>query len=256
MKKVYTKFFIIMLMLTLIISLNTNVVHAAPASNVNWNIYLENIEIKEGSVTARTNPVIDESLTGIVYEVDLDTPGQFFEFTMDVKNSGSIDAMLDEVIGTTLTTEQQKYLAYIVTYDGGTSLEKNDKLAVGATEKIKVRIEFKKDVTAEDLPKNVSGIELTLNLNYIPADGNAQEVDDPEEDEDDSESEDDKENQKDDKKESSDSQDSKDIGEKEVNKSNDTKTSNVQTGDNILICFVLISLATVVLIFVKGKEKE
>lgn len=124
-------------------------------------------------------PTIDDTSTEITYQINLDTPGQFYEFTVDVENSGSIDAMLDEVLSTTLTSEQQRYLSYSVTYDSGATITKNDKLNAGASEKVKVRIEFKKDITAEDLPRNNTSLELTLKMRYIQADDNAHEIEDP-----------------------------------------------------------------------------
>ena len=61
----------------------------------NWNIYFTNVQIKEGSVTATTAPTTEgTSTTTINWAVSMDTPGQFYEYNVDVVNGGTIDAMV------------------------------------------------------------------------------------------------------------------------------------------------------------------
>ena len=296
---------VILTILMLISNPFVNIAYAAPIEgNPNWDIHFENIQISEGSVTALNVPTIDDTLTEINYGINLDTPGQFYEFTVDVKNSGSIDAMLEEVLSTILTTEQQRYLLYSVTYDTGATIAKNDKLNSGASEKVKVRIEFKRDITAEDLPNRDTTLELTLSMRYVQADENAHDVEDPDNpdtpedpdkpgnnpdnpenpdkpvnpDKPDSPEDPDKpgnpENSdkpgESDKTDNSGKTDKPNNSEDNSGKSEDSNkntekesTSNpksVQTGDNIVIYFIILAFAAVVLIVVlnlkKDEEKE
>lgn len=244
-RKVYG--IILSILLIFMVSFSFSTVHAAPIeSNPNWNIHFENIQIKEESVTATTVPTIDASLTEITYAINLDTPGQFYEFTADVKNGGSIDAMLDEVLSTTLTTEQQRYLMYSVTYSNGTAMTKGDKLDAGATETIKVRVEFKKDITANDLPSRDTSIELTLNLRYVQADENAQDVEEPG----DGDSTGTGEN-------ANNGQDGSSSGNTNGdNQGSGAKPSGVQTGDSIIVCFAIAAVALVVLVFASRKKDK
>lgn len=47
-------------------------------------------------------------------------PGEFYEFTVDVVNEGSIDAMIDSVVKTPeLTSAQAKYIKYEISYENG-----------------------------------------------------------------------------------------------------------------------------------------
>ncbi len=136
-------------------------VSEATVNSTKWNLHFENIKVTEGSVNATLEPTItEESNTEITYSVNLNTPGDFYEFTVDVVNSGSLDAMVSEVKGTELTDKQKKYLDYEVTYMDGTKVNKNDKLSSGTTEKLRIRLEFKKDIIADDLPKEDTTLTL------------------------------------------------------------------------------------------------
>ena len=60
----------------------------------------------------------------------------------------------------------KSYVTYTVTYsDGGTALNANDTLAHGATKKVKVRLEFKKDIA--QLPTAEDPLALSFTLNYV-----------------------------------------------------------------------------------------
>ena len=81
-----------------------------------WDIHLENAQVKSGSVAANA-PVISGNST-LAFEVELNTPGEFYEFTVDVVNEGSIDAMIDSVVKTPeLTSAQAKYIKYEISYE-------------------------------------------------------------------------------------------------------------------------------------------
>ena len=83
-----------------------------------WNIHLENAQVTSGSV-ATNAPVISGNST-LAFDVDLNMPGEFYEFTVDVVNEGSIDAMIDSVVKTPeLTSVQVKYIKYEISYENG-----------------------------------------------------------------------------------------------------------------------------------------
>lgn len=263
-KRIYET--ILSVILIFIVSFSLNTVHAAPIdSSSNWSIRFDNIQIQEGSATATTAPTIADSLTEINYEINLDTPGDFYEFTVDVKNNGSINAILDEVLITDLTAEQQRYLLYTVTYSDNKVVAKNDLLNAGATKTIKVRVEFKRDITAADLPSTNSTLELSLSLHYVQTDTEEPEEpdkpDEPDEPSDEPEKPDtpDEPSEKpdDQEKPSGDNNDNegKENSESDTNKDTDNKSATPQTGDSILICVAIVVLASVVLIFVKKSDK-
>ena len=103
-----------------------------------WDVHFENVQVTTGSVNATTPAISNDTEVG--FSVSLEDPGDFYEFTVDVVNSGTMDAMIDGfTISPELTSDQEKYLEYKVTYLDGGELEEKQKLAVGSSEIIKVR---------------------------------------------------------------------------------------------------------------------
>lgn len=147
----------------------------AEVTSSNWNIHLENPVVKNGSVT--TNVPVIKSNSVVEFSTTLNMPGDFYEFTVDVVNSGSIDAMIDSVSKTPeLSTEQAKYLKYEVSYANNESINSKQTIASGVTMPIKVRIEYRKDLSSGDLPTGQVVLDLSLTLNYIQSDGTGSSV--------------------------------------------------------------------------------
>ena len=143
------------------------------ASN-SWLIYFTNVQVTSGSVTATTTPTTSGTSTiTLTWAVNLQTPGDFYEYYVDVKNDGTIDAMIGSLSNTSLTTTQAKYLNYTVTYSDGAVIEQYDKLDSNETVTLKVRVEYKTDLNPEDLPTENTPVTLTYASNYVQADGNA-----------------------------------------------------------------------------------
>jgi len=143
------------------------------ASN-SWLIYFTNVQVTTGSVTATTVPTTNgTSTTTLTWAVNLQTPGDFYEYYVDVKNDGTIDAMIGSLSSTSLTTNQAKYLDYSVTYDDGAVIEQYDRLDSGDMVTLKVRVEYKTDLNPEDLPSEPTEITFEYTSNYVQADGNA-----------------------------------------------------------------------------------
>lgn len=74
------------------------------------------------------------------------------------------------------TTEKAllTYLKYSVTYSDGVSLAPKQKLDANSTEKIKVRVEFKRDIEASQLPTTADTIVFKFNVTYVQADNTAE----------------------------------------------------------------------------------
>ena len=136
-----------------------------------WNIYFDNVKVKEGSVTANT-PVIDTSTKSTInFNVMLNLPGEFYEFTVDVVNSGTIDAKVDSISKTpTLTESQAKYLNYIVEYENGESIQSKQLVKANKFVRLKVRVEYRTDLTETDLPSTTETLNLGFTVNYVQAD--------------------------------------------------------------------------------------
>ena len=140
-----------------------------------WDIHLENVKVKNGSVSANTPSVSGTSSVG--FDIELNTPGEYYEFTVDVVNDGSIDAMIESVVKTPeLTSEQAKYIKYEITYENGESISTKQTLKKGTTTPIKVRVEYRKDLVASDLPSTATALSLKLTLVYVQSDGSGSTI--------------------------------------------------------------------------------
>lgn len=145
-------------------------------SKNSWDIHFENLVIVDnGASVVTTAPTIDSTKTKVSFNITLSKPGDSYEFTVDAVNKGTIDAMLSGFSATSLTTNQQKYLTYTVTYSDGATISTKDYLKKGTSETIRVRVRFKDDLSATDLPSSAETLNLTATFVYVQADSTAKE---------------------------------------------------------------------------------
>ena len=157
--------------LSAVLTINGN----ARVSSANWDIYLNNPRVTQGSATTNV-PQIKTSST-LEFETTLNMPGDFYEFVVDVVNGGDIDAMIENVVKTpNLTAEQAKFLKYEITYQNNEPITTKQLLAKDTTMPIKVRVEYRKDLSNADLPTNQVVLDLSLTLEYIQSDGTGNSV--------------------------------------------------------------------------------
>ena len=149
---------------------------SAQFKDARWNVYFNNLNVTNGSVTATTAASITNTTT-VSFAARLENPGDFYEFTVDVVNGGNMNAMIDSFnILPELTTAQQNYLSYTVTYRDGADLAQYQKLEAGRTEKIKVRFEYLENSDASLYPTEDDNLTVAFDVTYVQADSNAIEV--------------------------------------------------------------------------------
>lgn len=142
-----------------------------------WNVHFDNVKVISGSTT--TDAPILENASSLKFNTTLNIPGDFYEFTVDVVNSGSIDAMIENITKTpTLSASQEKYLKYEITYQNDESITTQQLVEKGLFVKLKVRVEYRKDVSSDDLPKTSEKLTLGLKLDYTQADGSGSSITD------------------------------------------------------------------------------
>ena len=142
-----------------------------------WNLRFENVVISEGSVE-ETLPTIDNNNLSVDFSFSLHIPGDFYEFTVDLWNRGTIDAMIDSITKTPdLTEEQKKYLNYTVEYYNGDQITSKHALVASSLVRLKVRIELKRDVNESDLPTDAVSHSVGFTVNYVQADESSVNVD-------------------------------------------------------------------------------
>ena len=158
------------------ISSNLSITGSTKISSNTWDIHFNNIVVDNGSVSIPTGyqaATIDNSdTTKITYSILLNRPGDYYEFTVDIVNSGTIDGMIENVISKVNNQDISnlpEYLTYEITYLDGDPLMNNFLLSSNTTETIRVRIEFNEDIEENDLLDTEEVLNFSLNVNYRQA---------------------------------------------------------------------------------------
>ena len=178
-----TKALVIVVLLVVIAGLTIAFAALSTTLNINgtayldaakWGIRFENLSspTRVGEATTTGTAKIEETKAAEITDmnVSLSIPGDKIVYTVDLVNKGTINAKIDNIEKTQLTSEQQRYLTFKVTDKDGREVSEGDILSAGETKKITITIEFIKDLTKEDLPKQTSTISLSYKLNFVQTD--------------------------------------------------------------------------------------
>ena len=162
---------------------NITITGTAAIKSTTFDVHFENITLTNGSVEINTtngdvNATIEPTnRTRIDYSVTLEEPGDFYEFTVDVVNAGSMDAMINTVTSkmnnVVINNNLPDYLEYNVTYVDGVAIEPNHELNATQVETYKVRVAYRTDIDPSDLPTTASTLNFSFSANYIQKDNNA-----------------------------------------------------------------------------------
>ena len=138
-----------------------------------WDIHFEHVvPNNESTITAET-PSITDNATKVSYEVTLELPGDFYEFTVDAVNDGSINGeitKLDHKVYLSTDLENPisglpSYIKYSIVYDGTTDEpQEGDLLEAGDTKTYRIRIEF--DPEATTLPNTDTTYKIVDEITY------------------------------------------------------------------------------------------
>ena len=171
MKKKNNKKWALVLVLLLVVSIgyaalssNLKINGATGVKNASWIIHWANPQVAPGSVT-ETKPVLSESNTNATYSVTLSEPGDFYEFTIDAVNEGTIDAEILQIKskfnganGEDIITEGPNrnlpaYLEYEVTHADNehSPITIGESLDHGQTETYRVRVAYSENIDPNDL---------------------------------------------------------------------------------------------------------
>ena len=168
------------------LSTTLNINGVSTINKQGWNVHFANVVLNTNSVSTTTANAaqIDANNNKLVtYTVTLDEPGDFYEFTVDAVNEGTIDAMIDTIVskmnGTdidnnTFSSEgNYSYLDYSVTYSDDTAIAEHHALDHNSSETYKVRVEYKRDITTADLakvPQNGITLNFEFGVEYVQGD--------------------------------------------------------------------------------------
>ena len=184
-----TKALVVVVLLIVIAGLTVAFAALSTTLNINgtayldaakWGIRFENLSspTRVGKATTTGTAKIEETKAAEITDmnVSLSIPGDKIVYTVDLVNKGTINAKIDNIEKTVLTSEQQRYLTFKVTDPNGYEIKQGDILEKGETKKITITIEFIKDLTKEDLPTSTSTISLSYKLNFVQTDDKATSV--------------------------------------------------------------------------------
>ena len=151
--------------------------------NSTWDIHFANVVVNDESVEIGTGDsaatITPNNNQEVTYTITLSKPGDFYEFTVDAVNSGSIDGMIDVVTSklNNVVIDQEHplpvYLDYYVTYSDDEKLAPNHILKAGKSDTYKVRVEFKSDIENDQLPSDDITLCFSFSVTYVQADDNA-----------------------------------------------------------------------------------
>lgn len=143
------------------ISTTVNIFGNTTTARQNWSIVYgaaQNAQeiggAEDGTVTV--TPAGDGTNARVDFSVTLNEPGDAYTFEVPIQNTGSIDAILKTFTNTTTIPD---YLAYTVEYKTAAGAAEGDKViavnnAIEAEHNVVVvvRVEYKKNITAAQLP--------------------------------------------------------------------------------------------------------
>jgi hypothetical protein len=152
---------------------NLNINGTANVKSASWNVHFEN-EVVDWSSTATVEqyPTINLDGNNVTYEVTLNEPGEFFKFDIDVKNDGTIDAMIGAINSTVNgqpISNLPVYLSYSVTYLDGEEVGGNYLLEAGKKQTYTVFIKYRDDITPSQLPSGNNTYVINLNPVIVQA---------------------------------------------------------------------------------------
>ena len=139
--------------------------------SVKWDIHFENASTTSGSVSGEPS-IIDDDTT-VSYTFTFNNPTDYYEFTVDAVNDGSMDAIITEVDNGIYDStgenriEMPDFLEYSVI-----NTTTNEKLKVGqtlnknTTNVYKVKVNMRDNLGDNEIPRSYTGITFKLNVNY------------------------------------------------------------------------------------------
>lgn len=152
-----------------IISTNLQMNGSMTLNKITWDVHFENCEELYNNTVTGTKTLTNNNTT-LTYNVNLNKPGDIFEFTIDVVNNGNIDAMLSNIGNNGLTAAQQEVMDYSVKYLDGSTPTVKDSLKIGEVETFVISVKTKADITNSQLNATDTNLTLTFSPTYAQDD--------------------------------------------------------------------------------------
>lgn len=146
-----------------LVNTDLDILGVATMTDAKWDVHFDNYVLDDGSVVPETNPTIAD--TSISFSAKVNVPGEFYGFTIDVVNEGTIDAVISSF---TLTPDftNVDYIDATVEYDNGSPVSDENILLSGTTKTIKVILSYKEGIDESLYPTTDQSYNVVLTLNY------------------------------------------------------------------------------------------
>lgn len=143
-------------------SSNLTINGSTTIENAKWDVHLANVVESNGIVGSEfvftPARIVDRDGTYIVYDVKLPTKGDFYEFSFDVVNEGTIDARLSSLVQFG-SDDYDKYIHYSLKYKEGNGVYGNDVLKAGERKTLVLRV--------ENIYDGTENVDEVFNLSFM-----------------------------------------------------------------------------------------
>ena len=147
------------------LSANLKIAGTSGVKSNKWIIYFDRIQNESGVVSTETK--ITDDKQEVDFNITLNKPGDYYEFDVDTVNDGTIDAMIDSVEFGELDDSVKDLVTFDVTYKDGTEIKKCDLLEKESRKTITVKVNYRDDITSDDLLDEDKSLNLTFTINYV-----------------------------------------------------------------------------------------
>ena len=134
-----------------------------------WDVHMDSVETVTGRDLLVSPPSVDNNTTIVNFAINLNKVDDLYEFTIDAYNEGTVDAKVSSVIKSGLTSEQEGYVDYDITYADGTEIQEGDFLGAGQRRKLKVKVKYLRllPLDEEHLDENIVQVSLLFKVEYV-----------------------------------------------------------------------------------------
>lgn len=154
MRKRHKSKYLIIILILLFISIGfayltstLEIVGIGHLKKTTWKVYFDNVNILEGESLSSNPPTTsNHNTTSVTYSVNMNKPGDVYNFNIDIVNNGTVDAMVKVVTDTELTSTQKQYASYYVTYSDGISCDDYQLLPKNSRDTLSVMVAYNKDI--------------------------------------------------------------------------------------------------------------
>lgn len=148
---------------------------AANFNPASWNVRFSNLSQPTilGNARVSSQPVLTDTKIGD-FVVDLSSPNDLVSYTFDVKNDGSMDAVLStftindpvcvgssDVTGVNDSNIVCSNISYTLTYEDGSIINTGDSLPSGSSKKLKLTLSYN-GTTLPSASVNIKGLDISF----------------------------------------------------------------------------------------------